>query len=189
MSIRALHKNIFDLIESIDDCLKDCRILPALTLLYTGIDVVASLERKPNETVRDAFIRWTDDYLLGDQALPCTALDLYAARCGILHTFSPESDLLKKGQVRRILYAWGTACVDDLRQTIKLLGRSDIALHISALKIAFRNAVAAYLQELEKDKTRGQHVEAEASLWLSNMDPEILEAFLNRAKARRTARA
>jgi hypothetical protein len=41
----AFEENLIALLESIEDCLTKRRILPCLMLLYSGIDVVASLER------------------------------------------------------------------------------------------------------------------------------------------------
>lgn len=57
---------------------------------------------------RADFIAWAEKYLLPESGLDCTALELYAARCGALHTMSPESQLAREGKARRVLYAWGT---------------------------------------------------------------------------------
>ena len=49
----------------------------------------------------------------------------------MLHNFSASSELEQNGNARPILYAWGSAKVEDLQRTIDLLGRDAIALHTS----------------------------------------------------------
>src|ERR1700736_5152787 len=105
--------------SSIEDCVSKGRVLSCLTLLYLTIDNLASLEKRATEGTRHSFVRWVDTYMLPNDALQFSALDLYAARCGIIHSFSAESDLSRKGQAKKIVYAWGTASVDSLRQVGK----------------------------------------------------------------------
>jgi hypothetical protein len=85
-------RHLSDLLVSIDECLTDNRLLPCLVLLYTGIDVIASLETE-GKAQRDGFIRWVKKYLLKSKILECNGIDLYAARCEVVHTFTAESNL------------------------------------------------------------------------------------------------
>src|SRR5438477_12737481 len=82
--ITAFQRNLTELLDSIEDCLAKRRILPCLMLLYSGIDVIASLEA--GTASRSAFTKWVNRYVLKSTSLSCTASDLYGARCGILHT-------------------------------------------------------------------------------------------------------
>ena len=52
----AFEENLIGLLESVEDCLAKRRILPCLMLLYSGIDVIASLET--GKASRSVFIRW-----------------------------------------------------------------------------------------------------------------------------------
>jgi hypothetical protein len=175
----GLYQNIISLIESIEECLEKRRFLPCLTLLYTGIDVIASLERRPEEKPKTAFIRWVDGYLLRARALPCTSTELYAARCGILHTFSADSDLSRRGKARKVFYAWGTAPVGDLAQAASILDRNDIvAVHIRDLIDGFRDGVAGYFQEIGADTRRQDAVAQHAGLWFVKMQPEPLRQLI-----------
>jgi hypothetical protein len=88
----ALQKNLVEHLAAIEDCLQKRRILQCLCLLYAGIDVVASLERMPQESTKSAFVRWVEENVLKVRPMSCTALELYAARCGILHSFTADSD-------------------------------------------------------------------------------------------------
>jgi len=92
--------------DSIEDCVSKGRVLSCLTLLYSAIDIFASLERQPNKGTRGSFVRWVDTYMLPNSALQFSSIDLYAARCGIVHAFSAESDLSRSGKARKIVYGW-----------------------------------------------------------------------------------
>lgn len=176
--MRGFYQNIYALIEAIEDCLEKRRIMPCLVLLYTGLDVVASLERAHDEGTRVAFTRWVDSYLLNRHSLGCTALELYAARCGILHTFTAESDLSRADKTREIVYAWGNQKKEDLQEAIRLTNRDWVALHVRDLIDAFREALLLYVEEIEKDPGRQQLVERRAGVWFTNMSPELLHKFL-----------
>jgi len=176
----AFEENLIGLLESVEDCLAKRRILPCLMLIYSGIDVIASLET--GKASRSVFIRWVNKYLLKAASLSCTALDLYGARCGILHTFSAKSDMSAEGQAREIVYAWGNAKAADLAETSKVLGRNDCVLHLRELINAFRVGLADYLEEVMKDDKRKQKLEAGAGLWFTHLDQETVKTFLKAAR-------
>jgi hypothetical protein len=177
--IQPLARNLIDLIESIEQCVADKRVLPALTLLYCGIDVVASLEQKPKEGSREAFIRWAETYMLNNRGLPCNAIELYASRCGIVHRFSAESKLSRSGRARQIIYAWGNQTAVRLAEASKILKRDDVALHVNDLVVALRNGLADYMDDLERSAPERQlSVVKAAGLWLMHMDAGPVDAFI-----------
>jgi len=147
--METFYKHMMDLIESIEDCLAKRRIIPSLVLPYTGIEVIASLEARPHEGTKAYFVRWVDNYLLKQRSFSCTALDLYAARCGIVHTFRPDSDLYRSGKARRISYAWGTAEANKLESSMKALSFDSSAVHLRDLIDAFCHGIARNLKTLE----------------------------------------
>jgi len=137
--IEVFYKGLLPVFKAIDLCMENKLILPALMLIYSSIDIVGSLERKEDESTKASFIRWVDNYMLKAKPLGCTALELYGARCGILHALAAESDLYKDGKVRMVIYAWGTAKSDHLKATSKLLERErDVVVHVSDLTEAFK---------------------------------------------------
>src|SRR2546421_12759111 len=99
----TLEKNFFGLLTAIETCFKGKRILPGLILLYAHIDIVASLNRPPskNEGTRQSFKDWVNLYLLPDSDLSCSADDLYAARCGLVHSYMAEARLTRSGDAKR----------------------------------------------------------------------------------------
>jgi hypothetical protein len=183
--MEAFYQNTYALIEAIEECLEKRRLMPCLVLLYTGIDVFSSLERHRGEATKRAFTAWADSYLLKARPLPCTALELYAARCGVLHTFASDSDLFQKGQVRQIFYAWGTADENELQECAAILQRTDcVAVHLRDLIDAFRDGLAAYLDELSQDEARQQVASKQAGMWLMNADPQLVQRLIELHRGR-----
>lgn len=83
-------------------------MVSAVTLCYATIDALSALSRPEGqrETNRTVFIAWINNYLLPAPGLDCAAIDLYGARCGVLHTYRPESGLSATGEARPIYYQW-----------------------------------------------------------------------------------
>jgi len=94
------------LLKAIDTCLKNELQLPGLILLYTGIDSMAWLNRPKlqPDVRRNDFIYWVNRYLLPDSGLACEALDLYAARCALVHSYTSESSLTRQTRKLALKY-------------------------------------------------------------------------------------
>ena len=94
MSEQNLFTSYAQIITAIDYCISENLIIPALVLIYSAIDSISWVaSNKENQQVGKRFQAWVDTWMLHKYPLPCTALELYAARCGILHTLSPELGL------------------------------------------------------------------------------------------------
>ena len=174
----SFYKNSYALLEGIEDCLKMERIMPCLALIYVGIDVMASTDKKSGEGTRDSFERWVGRYMIGGKQLPCSATDLYAARCGILHTFTAESDLSQKHKAKIITYAWGAAESEQLQRATTILNESYLCIHLRDLIDVFRSGIKDYLIEVEQDEQRRSGLEAKAGLWLAHLETTEVENFL-----------
>ena len=89
--------------------------MPALLLIYAGIDILGALNRPADKSEQsgDDFISWADQYLSPAQTLGCTSDDLWGARCGPLHSYTSESRRSRSGAVKQIQYAWGTGKSSD----------------------------------------------------------------------------
>ena len=169
-------QNVTALLESIEDCLTKGRTIASLILLYSGIDCISALES--GRANRSTFKKWVSDYILRKTPLPCTASDLYAARCGILHTLSAESELSRQRKARPIVYAWGNAKPERLARTAAVLKRQDCIIHIRELVDGFRRGLADYLEEILRDQKRILRVQKTAGLWFTNVSTETVDTFL-----------
>lgn len=149
-------KNLLDMIEAIEQCIQARRHVPAMVLMYALMDSLAwaGADRKsPN--LRARFEQWVKRWLLPNlppSNPPITETDLYAARCGILHTGTGVSELYLRGEAKRFLYAWGTGRADVLEYAIATeLPAGHVALHYGALFIALRQALVNFTASAEHD--------------------------------------
>jgi hypothetical protein len=141
----------------------------ALALIYSGIDTLGLLGAAASITdaTRSTFMPWCETYILprvqsveGD---PLTAVDLYAARCGVLHTSTPASALGRKGDAREIWYQFrGRTGINMLC----VLPVPALRLDVEVLAWAFRDGALAFLADLQKDLVRLQVADNRAQHFL-----------------------
>src|SRR5689334_16152270 len=148
--MNVLTENLNCLFVAVEACLRDKLYLPSLILIYSAIDIVSSLERDASEGTRISFTRWVDSYILKGSALPCTALELYAARCAVLHTMTSIADLTLAGKARSLVYILGDRAAGDLQDVLSTHGCSEVAIHIGDLLEAFVRGINTFLGEIEQ---------------------------------------
>jgi hypothetical protein len=153
----ALEKNLYFIIKSIELCLNAKLQISSLVLLYSGIDIMAWLNRPVSKEFvnKEDFIRWVDDYLLPNSNIKYEAIDLYAARCAIIHSYSFSSRLSEEGKAKEIYYAWGKANVKSLRNDIDSRSKkSAIVIHINDFLEAFKEGVEKFKLSIKSDKEK-----------------------------------
>jgi tetratricopeptide (TPR) repeat protein len=147
------------------------RVLPALALLYVGIDAFGALGRPvgKDRRVKEDFVQWADAFMVQPKGLPASGLELYGARCGVLHTLGAESQLSQMGKVRTIHYAWGTGDPGPANQIIETLVKeypdklksepgtpnlNTIVVKIEEIFTAFVEGVGLFENEVRADQQR-----------------------------------
>jgi hypothetical protein len=145
----SLHTKFGELLAAMAVCFRLKLTTPTLILLYTGMDVGAWLaSTNPGAKTKQRFLPWVKKYVLTHPSLDCSAIDLYAARCGVLHNLSPESDLSRGGKARQILYAWGDSEAADLRKMIERGEMQNIvAVQLESLIEHFRAGIKRFLDD------------------------------------------
>jgi hypothetical protein len=89
-------------------CMEAKCLVSTVSLIYTTVDALAALTRpvdRPRSTRAD-FKNWVKRYLLPHVTAKLSEHDVYAARCGVLHTYSMHSDLSRSGSARAVIYRW-----------------------------------------------------------------------------------
>ncbi|RYG86577.1 MAG: hypothetical protein EON58_21570, partial [Alphaproteobacteria bacterium] len=82
--------------------------IPLLVLTYTALDALAWARYGDQMgDVKERFLKFCDEHVLAGEVIRCTALDLYAARCAMLHSLGWESRLSEKGYAKAVVYAFG----------------------------------------------------------------------------------
>lgn len=184
MNDENLKRHLFLICEAIDLCMSKKLITPSLILLYSGMDILGWLEYGDSLKSGQRFRKWVDSYILPLSESSCDATDLYGARCGLIHTFTPDSDLSKKKKARKMLYAWGTSEIHALNEMIDLANMNEyVALKIEVLITTFRNGIESFLADLEKTPEKAQAVYARAANFFTTMSEEEKNVLLNWAKS------
>lgn len=80
-----------------------------LVIIYSAIDTFGFIdsELSNDSATGKTFQNWVQKYILNSNVLNVTKLDLWAARCGVLHTHTSESDFSKKDTAKEIQYFLG----------------------------------------------------------------------------------
>lgn len=175
--LESLRQNLDTLLWAIEDCRTRQQFLPCLVLVYSGMDIVASLERAEGEGTGAAFRRWATRYLLVQERLNCTPDDLWGARCGIVHTYTTVSDHSREGRAKEVVYSWGTATAADLATMVRATGHDYSAIHFDDLVACFRSGVSTFLFELANDEARLSGLSHRAGLWFANLDKQVGDQF------------
>ena len=155
---------------AVRQCLDDGLPEAALTLLYSGIDTLGLLNAPTSTTdaSRSTFVDWCERYVLPrlsstDVTAP-TPMDLYAARCGVLHTSTAEAEHGREGDVRELGYTFrGKAAVNPVPNTPK----PPLLVEIERLVGAFEEGSRAFVADLSEDKSRFEIAERRAGQFFS----------------------
>jgi hypothetical protein len=174
------YKSMMLFASGIDACIEKKLNTPALILIYSAIDTTGWLDSSEEFATKASFMKWVDAYLLKAKPLRCTSLDLYAARCGLLHTFTPDSQLSILRKARRIYYAWGTASIQDLQRTIDFTNKSEeyVAVHVNDLYEALQLGLIRFSEELENDPGRKVRVYKKAGKFFADFSLEAMSDVL-----------
>ncbi|MDI4001730.1 hypothetical protein QK412_10065 [Pseudomonas aeruginosa] len=179
MPSKNFYDNYLQVLVAIEHCERQNLLLPALIMTYSAIDSVSWLAADSSKDSGKAFRKWVSEWMLKSRSLQCSADELYAARCGILHTFTPTSTLNAKG-VRKIGYSWGTGDNSKLEQLIDATRSQEtiVSIHLSDLIQTFRNAMADYLEYVYSDPQREAAFEAKTSEHFSTLGIETVDEYL-----------
>lgn len=151
--------------ESADMLLANELSLPTLILIYSIIDTLGWVNRPAakDSSDRHDFMAWVNDFLLPASGISATAEDLYAARCGVVHSHSFESTMSRMGKARRILYSYGRADHRILEQLAANHAATDVALKIETLIAALDAGFAKFKAALATNPAHAQLVDERAA--------------------------
>lgn len=151
----VLHQGI---IKDINDAWERKSYRATLILVYSGIDAMAYLTMSADKgkATRADFVDWVDKYLRFRDAnkqstLALPGLELYAARCALVHTYSSEADLHKEGKVKRQI-GYGDEFLPEIAENDEV--ENLVMVSIRGLVDAFSYGVVATLQDIKGDQIK-----------------------------------
>lgn len=178
---------IYQILSAAESCLVNKTTVPALILIYSGIDIVVGLATDVpdgrNETTKN-FVKWVNRYVAPQKTLSCTAEDLYGARCGVVHGFTPISDLSTKGHVKQIYYAHGKSSEAKLKELISLGRMTDrVAIHTDQLMAAVREGIKRFLEEVKHDEKLLKRINDRGRKIFASMSDDEADSLIDWAKS------
>ena len=160
-----LLKNNAEMLDAAAQSIKLRQHLPSMVLIYTLVDTLAwASSSKQGSSVRKSFEGWVSKWMLpelSNVSPRLTATDLYAARCGALHTLTASSDLNELGKAKKLAYAWGTASPQALDDVFAASGAAGkiVTVHYEALLEALRNGYERLIASAANDPVLKQRLE------------------------------
>jgi len=138
------------MLTGIQACLDQQCLVSAVTLVFAAIDALAALTRPINQAETDGatFRAWATRFLHPVQRMNCTVEDLWGARCGVLHTYSPEAVRAARRGARRIYYQWRQGPPAD---TVRALPARSVVVIVEDLYAALFDGAHAYMDETSAD--------------------------------------
>ncbi len=158
------------IVHDIDVCLKNNAPTGAILLTYCAIDAMSFLsmplhkyDKKKKlyvdkyDVERDDFIAWVEKYMKTDSSQPYQyqGIDLYGARCSVVHNYGVESDLSRNKKCKKIAYAFNSLkhFYDSSKHPEMVILGIDLFIR------DFADAVIKFLSDIENDVKLQQQVE------------------------------
>jgi len=123
----------------------------AIILTLSAIDAMAylSMPLKQKEVHRKDYIDWVEKYLKTDsnQQYQYRGVDLYGARCGIVHRYSFSSRLSESGQCRIFVYSNGSEHIYKPNSNKEM-----VIISIRRFTNDFFNAVKNFIKDIRSNE-------------------------------------
>ena len=130
-------------------------LLPhSLVIIYSTIDTCGLLDAPPQQTAATgaSFKAWVKNYVLSYPGLEFNEVDLWGARCAVLHTFTSESNLSFEGKARELQYYTGEKSAPHIQQFISFTkshdGGKHLPVHYGDLAEAVFGGMKAFIHDL-----------------------------------------
>lgn len=137
-----------------EKCIEDKLWLPALVLIYSYIDSLAWLgATDDNIHVSVSFQAWADKWLLSRGNLNCSSIDLYGARCGLLHRMTSDSNLSEKGRARRIIYDYVGVDPGSLLEEHHISSGEFVVINLITLANETKDAAVEFMGSCDHDSS------------------------------------
>lgn len=172
--------NYRQLFIAIELCLKNKLQIPSLSLIYNGIDTFSWLAYG-DICVKERYKRWIEKWMYKNRKLSADPVDLYAARCSILHTLTPYSKLSDEKKAKVICYSWENADLEKLKAVIEEIRPGEFSfVHIDELYELFKEGVINFTNNLETDKELAKQVDEKLSKHYCHLDISIIDEAYNK---------
>ena len=147
------------IVKDIDYAYKYKILGGCIILILSAIDAMAALAMpsEKKDVDRKDFMNWTSKYMKTDpgQKYQYDPIDIYGARCGIVHRYSSNSDLSDSGSCKIFGYHDGSdhAYNENIDNNL-------VMISITRFKEDFKKAVIKFLKDALNDCSLKQRIES-----------------------------
>ena len=126
-----------------------------LVVIYSTIDTMGLLDAPANQTAatRESFKQWVKKYLPSVPGIDFNEIDLYAARCAVLHTFTTTSALSSAGHAKELQYYSGNKANAKVIQLVALAksiqGGKHLLVNLEDLTLGLLEAIGKFAPDLD----------------------------------------
>lgn len=148
--INKIVNGYFDATTRAVNVLLGAGLLPhTLVIIYSTIDTCGLLDAHPGQDAAssDSFKAWVEAYVLAGNTLDFNAVDLWGARCSVLHTFTAESKLSKVRKARELQYYTGEKSAPKIKEFIEFINKHEEGKYLA---VHYGDLVAAVLKGMGK---------------------------------------
>jgi hypothetical protein len=144
--VSRLTNRMRSIVDTIEWSINNLQPFPALILILSSIDILGSIQDKKGFASESHFADWAKNYLFKEGSFEFNEVDLYGARCAIIHTL--KNDPRPDGKIRRVI-VYGIRSNDDAIKKIKD-PTTHVGVNVDDLYQAFKAALIKYLDYVEK---------------------------------------
>ncbi len=136
--------------EPVKHCMENGHSRAALTLIFTSIDAMAKLgmPEKNEKSGRKFFNEWCNKYLILTGIETIEGIEWFAARSGLIHNYTAESELSRDGKARMIGYYTGQG--PDIRYDPEVSNEL-VLVRIEGLVKAYFDGIDRFIIDLYKN--------------------------------------
>lgn len=101
-----LEQYLLQTLDAIDILYKQQLYGQMLVVMYSAIDSFGLIDSdlSNKKATSHTFQEWVKKYITRDPKLNIEPIDLWGARCGVLHTHTSKSDLSRRSKAKEIQY-------------------------------------------------------------------------------------
>jgi hypothetical protein len=150
----SFDKTLGEIFISIDMLISQRLFSPTLLLVFACMDAFSWIELSTMPNAKARFEAWVNKRMLPHDEVVCSAVDLYAARSGMLHRLGTRSRLSESGAAAQISFCHGEADFEVLRairEHFQETGRIMPIVKLEALADALRKGVDSFLKDVGSD--------------------------------------
>jgi len=153
MSKEAFVQAACDLVTAVDEAFKKHAPLPAFILLYSAIDILASLTRpiSQDDTSGPVFKSWVKKYMIANGSFTWNEEDIWGARCGLLHTYTVQSRSSRGGISRELHYISNRKFARFAQKEIDPMAQLKVMVCLPDLIMAFNDGVGRFTMDVKND--------------------------------------